>query len=605
MNIKKKFNSFIHLFTKASLARNLIIVIFIAFFLFSTAFIISTSIISRQAKRESEIKESETLINTIVDNIYAGLDNYNDISRLIMLNESVNDFLKAENVDSGLVNDTIYGVMDILNVCTDVDSVFIFRNDGEYMKTGKGNYDIDLDLMNTTSWKSVIMGKRGGAVISINANDAIFRTNKSPIITIGRSIYNIYTQKLSGLLLMNISINMIDKITGEPTYGEIAFLSDEGEYLTGSSNGKSLSGFFDKDAKKDVIIHRERYIDNKSQMVSTYSFSDIPIVIICSNYIPSPPLPSETVFVLLLLFGAFVVAIFVAGIFMARNINRPLHELTSAMEKTKESGWMKRMDVSIPDNEIGELAKSYNSMIEYLNDLFTRLIDEEKSLQRAEMRVLQEQIKPHFLYNSLETISFMALEDGSDKVYEALEHLGSFYRNFLSKGDREISLKREINIITDYLSLQKLRYGDIIRDEYDIAKDTLELHIPKLILQPLVENSIYHGIRPKGEECLIRISSRIQGNDLIISVYDTGIGMSEEMIQKVLHGERDFKVADDQSPPSGFGLRGTIDRIRYYCDREDVVSIESEEGEYTRIDLTIFKAAADERMVQDVQSNAD
>jgi two-component system sensor histidine kinase YesM len=188
------------------------------------------------------------------------------------------------------------------------------------------------------------------------------------------------------------------------------------------------------------------------------------------------------------------------------------------------------------------------------------------------------------LYNSLETIGFLAIDAGADKVHSALETLGSFYRNFLSKGDREIPLKREITIIKDYLSLQKLRYGDILNDEYEIAPDTEECLIPKLILQPLVENSIYHGIRMKGEQGTIKISSFLEDDDLHILVRDTGIGMTQEQIDKVLSKEKNEGTEEFNE---SFGLWGTIERIRCYCDKDDVVRIRSEIGEYTEIEFIL------------------
>ncbi|MBQ6094772.1 MAG: histidine kinase, partial [Lachnospiraceae bacterium] len=158
------------------------------------------------------------------------------------------------------------------------------------------------------------------------------------------------------------------------------------------------------------------------------------------------------------------------------------------------------------------------------------------------------------------------------------------YRNFLSKGDREIPLKREICIVQDYLRLQKLRYGDILKDEYDIAENTKECIIPKLILQPLVENSIYHGIRLKGEEGLIKITSRMEEDVLHIYVRDTGVGMPKEQIDKALL-PRDRERSGEL--PESFGLWGTIERIRCFCDDDDVVRIRSEEGEYTEVEFII------------------
>ena len=253
------------------------------------------------------------------------------------------------------------------------------------------------------------------------------------------------------------------------------------------------------------------------------------------------------------------------------------------MDENKRSGDLKKIDVEMPSTELELLKGDYNSLIDHVNELIVTLIDKEKTLQKAQMRVLQEQIKPHFLYNSIETIGFLALDAGADKVHDALETLGGFYRNFLSKGDREIPLSREICIVKDYLALQKLRYGDIIEDEYDIAEDTMKLVVPKLILQPLVENSIYHGIRQKGEPGVIRIKSYIADGCLHLSVRDTGVGMSSEEITRVLSTENPENRSEEES----FGLWGTIHRMRIFEGKDDIVRIESEIGEYTEVEFVL------------------
>lgn len=258
--------------------------------------------------------------------------------------------------------------------------------------------------------------------------------------------------------------------------------------------------------------------------------------------------------------------------------------LDVSIERTKAEGWLTRIEEEMPDDEIGRLAESYNSMIDYMNELFEQLLREEENIRKAEMMVLYEQIKPHFLYNTLETIRYLAIQENAVQVRDALETLGSFYRNFLSKGKREIPFRDELRIIQDYLALQKLRYGDSFTDEYEIEEGTLDYMVPKLILQPLVENSIYHGVKLKGEHCIIRVTAKMSEEGLRVSIYDTGVGMSEEQIRKVLETEREEAV---RKSPGGFGLAGTIDRIRYYCNKDDVVTIRSEMGEYTEIEICI------------------
>ncbi|MBP5661275.1 MAG: sensor histidine kinase, partial [Lachnospiraceae bacterium] len=559
-----------------------------AFLLFTVVFSISALVMRERSIRDYEIRESETILNAMSGGIAANIDSYKDISRLVMLNDQVVTFLKtsSELVDSGLKNDTIYGINDIFMVSNYIDSAFIFRNDGHYVTTGKGIYNIDYDLMKESSWHAPIQEKEGGAAISLNANGAVFRANGSQLVTIGRDIYDIYTQQPIGVLLVNISAGMLNSVTGSQVGSKVCVVSEDGTFLAGN---KSVSELFSSDmAIRRTMVHKTIRGDKNVRMISSLRVPGTPLIVMCSSNASAESIPIETTATMLILFVTFAASLSFAAVFISRNITHPIYSLSAEMEKTKESGWLKKIDAEMPQNELSMLKDSYNSIIDYLNDLFTKLLEQEKSVQKAEMRVLHEQIKPHFLYNSLETIGSMAMDAGASDVHSALETLGSFYRNFLSKGDREIPLAREINIVRDYLKLQKLRYGDIIEDVYDIPEDTEKYIIPKLILQPIVENSIYHGIRLTGEKGTISIKSRLIDGILHIYVRDTGVGMTEEQIEKLLSHDGERKTGEPE-PSESFGLWGTIQRIRYFCGTDDVVKIRSAVGEYTEIEFIIPK----------------
>ncbi|MCR4895207.1 MAG: sensor histidine kinase [Lachnospiraceae bacterium] len=566
-----------------TLAAELRVVLISALFIFGVAATIATAFIMRSGARESEIRESETLISTVAGSINAGMGNYKDISRLIMLNDKVVKFLRLPGVDANLTYDARAGVFDVLNVSNHLDSCFIYRNDGYFLSTGRAEYNVDYNLMNDDTWRNTILDRRGGAVVMMNAGGAITRKNGNNIITIARAIYDIQTQERSGLLLLNISTNMLDALVNLQSGSGLCILTDEGVPLSGDA---SLSEYFEKNATAGDILHHEYRIDGKRRMVSSYTFPDLPLAIVCVSSEARHTIPTSYLVVLGILLLALVITLTISIGLISRRITRPILALVKAMEQAQESGHMEKLEARTPHNEIGTLVTSYNSLIDSLNELFTRLLEKEKSVRRSEMRVLTEQIKPHFLYNSIATISYMSYEAGAMKVYQALETLANFYRNFLSKGDRNIPVKKEVAIVRDYLALQKLRYGDILSDEYDIAPDVEQRMMPKLLLQPLVENCIYHGIRPKGDPGVIRISARLEDGDIVLSVYDTGLGMSPEQIDQVLTGEGGTP-AEESGSGSGFGLKGTIDRIRYYCGREDVVTIESEPGEYTRITFRV------------------
>jgi len=364
----------------------------------------------------------------------------------------------------------------------------------------------------------------------------------------------------------------------------VCIMDMQGNFLAGNQN---LIKYYDTSFCRSWMVHKQVRTATGKMLISGCQVTDTPLLILTSADLNEGRIPYETGYILIVLLITVIVAAFGAGSFISKNITSPVFELTRSMEKNMEEGKLERINVVSVDNEIGMLEEGYNNMIDHVNDLIKRLIEKEKILQKAEMRVLHEQIKPHFLYNSLETIGYLAMEAGAEEVHTALETLGSFYRNFLSKGDREIPLKREICIVQDYLSLQKLRYGDILQDEYDIAENTKEFVVPKLILQPLVENCIYHGIRLKGEEGIIKITSWMEGVTLHVMVRDTGVGMSKEQIDQVLARRNEEERESSSDPSESFGLWGTIERIRCFCNKEDIVKIRSEEGEFTEVEFII------------------
>ena len=574
-----------------SLSLRLQRLIFGIVFVVTVTFLISVYLITAKERRNYEIRESERVLRTLSNNIVSDIDRYREISRLIMTEDRLVSFLRADvnQVDISMINDARYGIMDILNVTEGVDTVMVFREDMIMLSTNRFTYVYDYDLMQKDSWRGYIYDAKGSAVVSLNSNGVAHKLGNKPMVTIGRAIYDIDTQQRTGLMLMNISARVFEKMLGDLRYNDICIMGTDGSFIAGN---RKLAPYYESSFISKGITHKDIAIEGERSLLSGCRVSNMPIVIMKTSSYGNEGVPFTAINVMIFMLVIFIILAFYTGSFISRNVTDPVFELSSAMDKNRSSGDLKKIDVKVNSSEFEMLEGDYNNMIDHVNDLIDRLMEKEKTLQRAEMRVLQEQIKPHFLYNSIETIGFMALDAGADKVHDALETMGSFYRNFLSKGGREIPFSREISIVKDYLSLQKLRYGDIIEDEYDIPSEAELFIVPKLILQPLVENSIYHGIRLKGEKGMISISAHVDETEgeeypereLHIVVKDTGVGMDQDKIDKILSAdEKDRPQEADES----FGLWGTIQRIRMYTGKRDCVKIESEQGEYTRIEITI------------------
>ncbi|MBP3814477.1 MAG: histidine kinase [Butyrivibrio sp.] len=547
------------------------------------SFLIAMYILTERERRDYAVRESESILKTLSSSISTDLDNFKELSRLIMTESRLVSFLRADvnKVDISMINDARYGIMDILNVTEGVDTVIVMREDMIMLGTNRFTYTYDSNAISDMGWRNDIYKGKGAAVVSLNSNGVAKKAGDRKVITIGRAIYDIDSQERTGIMLMNIKPVIFDNMLFGLHYNDICIMGSDGTFLAGNS---SYAGYFNESFLSKKIVHQTKVVDGRGVLVSGCQVKDAPIVIFRVSNFGKEGIPFRVIYVLLFLLVILVSLAFYTGSVIRKHITDPVFELSSAMEKNRASGQLDKIDVAVSSSELELLEGDYNNMIDHVNELIERLMENEKTLQKAEMRVLQEQIKPHFLYNSIETIGFLALEAGAGNVHEALETMGSFYRNFLSKGGRDIPLSREVKIVKDYLSLQKLRYGDIIEDEYDVTPDTENCIVPKLILQPLVENSIYHGIRLKGEKGLISIKSFRSETDLHIIVRDTGVGMKQDQIKKILSFEKKDRPAEaDES----FGLWGTIERIRIYTGYQDAVRIRSEEGEFTEIEIII------------------
>ena len=231
--------------------------------------------------------------------------------------------------------------------------------------------------------------------------------------------------------------------------------------------------------------------------------------------------------------------------------------------------------------EFRELAQQINVMANRLETLIERSRREQENLAKSELRLLQAQINPHFLYNTLDTIVWQAESGRSEEVIRLTRSLSDFFRISLSSGADWITVDQEIRHLSGYLSIQKTRYRDILNYAIDIPGDMAEGYIVKLLLQPLVENALYHGIKTKRGGGFIRVSAEREGDRVRFSVEDTGRGMSPEELESVKADMRSeaMPVARVAAPESGgFGLRNVDMRIRLYYHQDEGLQITSGSG---------------------------
>lgn len=228
--------------------------------------------------------------------------------------------------------------------------------------------------------------------------------------------------------------------------------------------------------------------------------------------------------------------------------------------------------------ELTELAQQINVMANRLESLIEQNRREQENLAKSELRLLQAQINPHFLYNTLDTIIWQAESGQSEEVIHLTRSLSDFFRISLSSGADWIPLEKEVMHLSGYLSIQKTRYRDILNYAIDIPEDMYGGYIVKLLLQPLVENALYHGIKTRRGGGFIRVSAQRDGDLALFSVADTGRGMTPEELSKVLAAMRQEGPPVTSPEGSSFGLRNVDMRIRLYYHQDEGLRIESGPG---------------------------
>ncbi len=268
--------------------------------------------------------------------------------------------------------------------------------------------------------------------------------------------------------------------------------------------------------------------------------------------------------------------------FVLNSITGPVNKLCDATKQIAGGDFSTRVAIEGKD-EIATLAESVNDMSEHLEELVRQIKEDERKMRYAELRLLQEQINPHFLYNTLDTIVWLVEGNDSEKAVNMVVSLSEFFRIVLSKGKEIITIKEEEQHIRSYLEIQQVRYQDILDYDIQIEPEIYPYEILKLTLQPLVENALYHGIKTKRAKGMILVTGKMEDDKIYFDVKDNGVGMNEAELASL----RSKILKPCKETDSGFGLANVNERIRMNFGLEYGITIHSKQGEGTLVQVVI------------------
>ena len=539
--------------------------------------------------------EEENLVN-MEAYLNSYLEEVDSIAKNVNYNYYLQDYLETvikeedDYVDSGIGKNmrsyemSSQAFSDTLLSRADISSIMIFGKKKMLLNRSMYTYQkVALDY-SKLDWYAKAVAKPQDAIITGPNRHSFFDTDDE-VISLSREVQSYENGTFRGVILINLNMNKITEICNsfqEKQENFICIINDKGELVYEQQNGRERFAFDEKENRQELntalgktkescfrLNYRgEKYLVTRTDMKTT-GWTLVSMV------------PYKSV---MAISGVMILAVAITLIVTLLLLNRiltgvvkPLKKLEKYMVQVNPDNMDQRMEI-LTDDEIGHLSMKFNQMMDRIRNLKEQVIEEQEDKRKYELQALQAQINPHFLYNTLDSIIWMA-ETNDSNIVAMTEALAKLFRISLNKGNEEISLERELEHVKNYLIIQSMRYADKFTYEISAEPGVERCRTIKLILQPIVENCIYHGIKKKRGTGKITIRAYRREQNLIIEVSDDGCGMPEEICRKILSDE----IESEDISGSGIGVKNVNERIQLRFGKKYGLSYSSEEGVGTTV----------------------
>jgi two-component system sensor histidine kinase YesM len=530
---------------------------------------------------EDSIESSKMAITKSGTYVEMYVDRLNVLSTMLSHNPQTITTLSSE--DKAGEDDVLQFINTVLMSDSFIQSVVVIGKDGYVISNEK-----KLNMMRSSD-----MMKEPWYVEAINSSNPVLTSARMQnfsmdkdnwVISMSQEIKDKNNQNL-GVVLLDIQYKGLEDYLNELELGskgfayivnnqdEIVYHRDPSYFMNEAKKDELRQVSLEKegyDKKRNLLVHHTKLRNSDWTLVGVSSLDGL-------AQIRNQLLMSFAIVAL----GLLLLTVIVSPL-LAMSITRPIQRLEQAMQKVKTG----KMEVSVPETgvtEIQGLAQHFNTMVLEMRHLMKDIEKKEKNLRSYELSVLHSQINPHFLYNTLDTIVWMAEFNDSERVISTTKALAKFFQLSLSGGSEYTSILNEINHVTQYLFIQKERYGERLHYEIKFDTDLSDQVIPKIILQPLVENAIYHGIREKDGPGLLEIVCRkTEEGKVLFIVKDDGVGFDQNL---------DMNKHDNNSTArsklGGVGINNVDERLKLYYGQEYGVTMNSKLGEGTTVRILI------------------
>ena len=489
------------------------------------------------------------------------LQNIESTPDSIVTDKSLQEYLSKPGEDnmnfSETVDDVYRSMSNIIGAKRDILYVFLFKaKDNNVLYLGPTKAGQDSDFSNVAGYLS--RSDISGSPIRVGFRQDPVITKKYTL-TIYQPIFDIYRIKRPiGMLGISVTEDVVARFYSHSKRDlplETFIMNGEGTIVSHTDKSKistnaQLNEIMDKkDGSAEIggklVVYK--YIEDWDW----YVVGTLPISYLLRNN------NVMLLAILIIVIVTIILASFISLIF-SKHLLRPFDDLIYRMSMVSKGDLTTRINLEEHGYDFEQVSKGFNLMVEQINVLMRKIYDEQRQLKEIEFKALQSQINPHFLYNTLESIHWQALLYGHHEISTMVKALAGFYRISLSRGEAIIPLKSESQHVENYLTIQEMRYKDKMESYIDIPEEFLDVLIPKMTLQPLVENSIYHGLRVKQSKGFIKITAELEGEDLIVKVIDNGVGMVPDQIKSL------NRTLEDNDSSVGYGVRNVHRRIKLF-----------------------------------------
>lgn len=563
-----------------------IVVALIPFLMFS---IVSGSIFLDHAQKTAE-EHSVQLIHQVSNSMDVYVETIEKMVNYIQLELQDTPFFTMETEDApGWESETDYirSVLEnVANSHREVAGIFIATKEDLYVSTGMSRISRD-PFQNERWYREASENPEEIQLISVVTGRNIV-TNRSysidDVFSLAKAVQDPETGEVLGVILLDIRHDIIQSSINGVTIGEKGFvfvMDQEDNIVYTPVNGivyrvnpkwvKAMEPMSVQIQGGSYQIRSELSPYTGWRTVGVFSMDEVMSSV------------NTIVYILFTCVIISLVLVVIVSFKFSRTLTNPIFKLKRLMKQAESGDLTVRFNFEHND-EIGELGQSFNHMIARIDQLIQMVYVEQENKRTAEMKSLQEQIKPHFLYNTLDTISWMARDYDAEDIVRLVDALTNMFRIGLSHGKDIITVKEEITHVSNYLYIQKIRYKDKLNYVIHVDESLYAIEVPKLILQPLVENAIYHGVKAKRGGGTITITGVPEGENLVFTVQDDGAGMLQEKVEELNRRMSERSVLDEKK---SFGLFYIRERIQLCYGKGYGVHVESTLGEGTRVTITL------------------